>query len=382
MLTCESFKRVVLNGEAGIRYVRQFPNVRLLVLGDVMLDHYFRGAVNRISPEAPVPIVEVEEETETPGGMGNACVNASTLGASVFPIGVVGTDEPGDRLLGNFTKNGIPTTGLIRVPGRRTTVKSRVVAGSQQIVRMDRETRAPISRELEAVILRCIHERIEAVDVVLVCDYAKGLLTPSLLAGTIDAARSAGKRVCVDPKRLAIEDYCGATVITPNIREAAASSGVAIETDADLLQAAARLKARANCAYLLVTLGEHGMVVVGDGQSPLHVPSAARQVFDVTGAGDSSIAALSLCLGVGAPIDQAMAIANCAAGIVVEKRGTAMVSSAELVAQLVERTGVAPCPPLADEIRAALALPEKARLRTRPRVPEAFPLEQVHGASE
>lgn len=332
-----SFPCPSLDLNRALQHVAGFRDTRLLALGDLMLDHYVHGIVTRISPEAPVPVVEVDRESYVAGGMGNACSNAASLGARVFPVGVLGEDLAGERLSACLSAAGIPTEGLVRASGRKTTLKTRLIAGSQQVVRIDVETRAPISPELESRVIGLSLDLLSDTDGVMVCDYAKGLLTPTVLAAVIEAARSAGKPVCVDPKRADFSWYRAATVITPNLLEASLASGVAVETDQDLLQAADKLQATALCEYVLVTLGELGMALFGKACTPLAVDSTARQVFDVTGAGDTAIATLSLSVAGGAPLPLAMLLANYAAGLAVEKRGTAAVGIAELAEELTRR---------------------------------------------
>jgi D-beta-D-heptose 7-phosphate kinase / D-beta-D-heptose 1-phosphate adenosyltransferase len=332
-----SFPCPTLDLQCALQYVADFRGARLLALGDLMLDHYLHGVATRISPEAPVPVVEIDRESYAPGGMGNACSNAASLGARVFPVGLVGEDQAAERLTACLSNEGIGTEGLIRASSRKTTLKTRLMAGSQQIARIDMETRAPISDDLETRVVRLCRELLSEVDGVMICDYAKGLLTPLVLASVIDMARSSGKPVCVDPKRSDFIQYRAATVITPNLQEAYQASGVPIESEQQLVQAADKLRATALCDYILVTLGDLGMALFGRGSTPLAVDSTARQVFDVTGAGDTAIATLSLAVAGGAPLPAAMLLANYAAGLAVEKRGTAAIGSEELAAELARR---------------------------------------------
>ncbi len=340
MLNFSGFRNVKWDAADATRLVRSFGTTRLVFVGDLMLDRYLRGTVRRVSPEAPVPILEVSEETQIPGGMGNACANAHSLGGLVLPLGIVGDDEPGELLIAELAARGIDTSGIIRDPNRRTTVKTRVVADSQQIVRLDVETPHPVTGSIESRLAALIEDALRRAAGLVLCDYAKGLLTPLLLRRAIAAARRAGALIAVDPKRPNFRAYREATIITPNIKEAQAAVGTVIRSDAGLLRAGRRLLAQTSSDYVLITLGEHGMALFGEPGGPCAVASEARQVFDVTGAGDTAIAALSLSLAAGGGASDAMALANIAAGLKVEKRGTAVVTVSELLTRLV------PAPPV------------------------------------
>jgi len=334
MLTPPALHRVELSPDAGIQYVSRFAGTRLVLVGDLMVDRYLRGRATRLSPEAPVPVVEVEGEEYVLGGMGNTCLNASALGAAVYPVGVVGEDEPGDEVLRMLSARQIATDGVLRDPARHTTVKTRLIADNQQVVRVDLETRKPISDGLADRVIARVAARMAWASGLVVSDYLKGVLTEHVLSAIISMARQQGKPVFVDPKHPDFRRYRLATVITPNLKEAAAGSGIPIESERDLLPAAAALKAITACDNVLLTLGDAGMVLYDSTDTLFFVETAARQVFDVTGAGDTAIAAFSVAASSGVPMPAAMALSNLAAGLAVEREGTAQVSARDLLNEL------------------------------------------------
>jgi D-beta-D-heptose 7-phosphate kinase/D-beta-D-heptose 1-phosphate adenosyltransferase len=323
-----------MNRQRALDILAQFVGRRLVVLGDLMLDEFIWGEVRRISPEAPVPVIEVRRETWHPGGAGNVAVNLTELGARAVPIGLVGNDQAAARLRDQFIARGIETAGLICDRSRPTTLKTRIVAHSQQMVRADRESRAPAAAEIEAAIIACFNEQLATAEAVIVSDYDKGLLTPRVLQAVLSAAHAQRKPVCLDPKIRNFAHYRPVTVITPNQSEAERASGIEITDEASLIAAARRIREMIECPYALITRGEHGMSLLGENDELTHIPTVAREVYDVTGAGDTVIAALALALAAGARADEAAVIANHAAGIVVGKVGTAAVSRAELAATL------------------------------------------------
>lgn len=314
--------------------IGRFGRCRILVIGDLMIDEYVWGAVDRISPEAPVPVVSVTRETDTLGGAGNVVNNLVALGAQASVAGVVGTGANGRRVRDMFTALGVDTSGIVDEPGRPTTRKTRVMAGSQHVLRVDRETKRPIAvdtvRRLSETCLRLM----ENADAVLVSDYAKGLLSPEFLGRIIAAARSLGRPVLVDPKGLDFSRYRGATLMTPNQKEASLASGIAIGDAESLSAAARRLMDATDMDHLLVTRGSEGMVLFGKDTPPRIIPAEARQVYDVSGAGDTVLSVLGLGIASGLSLADAAALANTAAGIVVGKMGTATVSQMELAAAL------------------------------------------------
>lgn len=311
-----------------------FHQKRIVVLGDVMLDEFIWGRVRRISPEAPVPVVEVERQTLALGGAGNVVSNLVALGAAPSPIGVVGDDIDAERLRYAFRNLQVDVGGLVADGSRPTTVKTRIIAHNQQVVRADRESRAAITGVIEDLVVARFETEIETADAVVVSDYSKGLLTGPLLARTLGAARKRGLIVCLDPKLRSFTHYQPITVITPNNQEAAEAAGIPIEDEASLTQAGRMLLASIDCRAVLVTRGEEGMSLFMDGGRVTHIPTVAREVYDVTGAGDTVIATLALALAAGASLEEAAVLANHAAGVVVAKVGTASLSREELLATI------------------------------------------------
>lgn len=310
-----------------------FNKCRVLVIGDLMIDKYLWGEVDRISPEAPVQVVSVLSEDMTLGGAGNVVNNLRSLSASVAVSGVVGNGGEGDQLLRLFVDLGVDTRGIVRDAGRPTTRKVRIIAANQHVLRIDREAREDIRSETQAALAAYIREQIPKVDAVLVSDYGKGVVTDSLLRTVIDCAHHHDIVVAVDPKGLDYAKYAGATLITPNCKEASLAAGIEIVDEATLSVAAKKILSTAKVENLLITMGKDGMVLF---QPQAHTPqirirSEARQVFDVSGAGDTVIAVLGLALASGASLEESARLANVAAGIVVAKVGTAAVTYDELV---------------------------------------------------
>jgi D-glycero-beta-D-manno-heptose-7-phosphate kinase len=315
----------------------RFAKRRLIVLGDLMLDEFIWGEVRRISPEAPVPVVEVKRETWQPGGAGNVVCNLLDLGARAIPIGLTGEDQAAGRLRERFAERRAETKFLIADATRPTTLKTRIVAHSQQMVRADREDRSPIKEAVEDRVIAAFGEAVEEADAVIVSDYDKGLLTPRVLERVLAAAAAARKPVCLDPKIRNFAHYRPVSVITPNQLEAERATGIEITGDESLIAAARRIGEMLECPHVLVTRGEHGMTLLsgaGGAETVSHIPTMAREVYDVTGAGDTVIATLALALSAGARLEEAAVIANHAAGIVVGKVGTATTTREELAAAL------------------------------------------------
>ncbi|MEK6410848.1 MAG: D-glycero-beta-D-manno-heptose-7-phosphate kinase [Acidobacteriota bacterium] len=315
-----------------------FDGKRIIVLGDVMLDEFIWGRVRRISPEAPVPVVEVDRQTLALGGAGNVVSNLVALGASPTPIGVVGDDADAERLRQAFLELAVSTHRVVVDTTRPTTVKTRIIAHSQQVVRADRESRAPISAEVQDSVIEAFRREIDTADAVVVSDYGKGLLTPGLLSLALAAARERGLIVCLDPKMRSFVHYQPVTVITPNNQEAADASGVPIDDEQSLTEAGRKLLGSIDTRAVLITRGEEGMALFTgggkDGAEVTHIPTVAREVYDVTGAGDTVIATLALALASGASLEEAAMLANHAAGVVVGKVGTAAVTRDELLAAI------------------------------------------------
>lgn len=311
-----------------------FKGKRIVVLGDMMLDEFIWGRVRRISPEAPVPVVEVERQTLALGGAGNVVSNLVALGAAPSPIGVVGDDIDAERLRYAFRTLQVGVEGLIADGSRPTTVKTRIIAHNQQVVRADRESRTPIADVIEDLVVARFESEIERADAVVVSDYSKGLLTARLLDRTLAAARKRGLTVCLDPKLRSFTHYQPVTVITPNNREASEAAGIAIEDESSLTEAGRKLLSSIDCRAVLVTRGEEGMSLFLDDGRVMHIPTVAREVYDVTGAGDTVIATLALALAAGASLDEGAVLANHAAGVVVAKVGTASLTREELLATM------------------------------------------------
>jgi D-beta-D-heptose 7-phosphate kinase/D-beta-D-heptose 1-phosphate adenosyltransferase len=320
-----------LKRERAIKIAESFRNGRIVVLGDVMLDEFIWGRVRRISPEAPVPVVEVERQTLALGGAGNVVNNLVALGARAVPLGIVGDDADAERLRLAFDALGVRTDSLVTDSSRPTTLKTRIIAHNQQVVRADRENRAAVCGAVEDRVLDQFYREIEEADAVVVSDYNKGLLTPGLLARALRRAREREIVVCLDPKSRNFAHYQPVTVITPNNQEAAEAAGIAIEDPQSLIEAGRRILASIDCRAVLVTRGEEGMTLFADGGLMTHIPTVAREVYDVTGAGDTVIATLALALVTGATLAEAAVLANHAAGVVVGKVGTATVTRDELI---------------------------------------------------
>ena len=318
--------------------LRTMRGRRIAVIGDLMLDEWYWGNVRRISPEAPVPVVEVRDHTYTLGGAGNVANNLAALGAKVSVFGVIGDDEAGKRILELFRALGVDVRGVVRATARPTTQKMRIVAHNQQVVRADRESTVPIDARMLASIRRALGSLDGSLDGVVISDYGKGLVGAPL----IKAVR-AFKRKCVitaDPKPQNISAFEGVDCIAPNAAEAESASGVVVRTEADLARAARILMARTKAKHVLITRGEHGMTLFSGPGRPLWVPAMARQVYDVSGAGDTVMSTLTLALAAGAPIERAVTLANVAAGVVVEKLGTATATPEEILTFAL-RAGVA-----------------------------------------
>ncbi|MES0873573.1 bifunctional D-glycero-beta-D-manno-heptose-7-phosphate kinase/D-glycero-beta-D-manno-heptose 1-phosphate adenylyltransferase HldE [Sinimarinibacterium thermocellulolyticum] len=309
----------------------ELSRARVMVVGDVMLDRYWTGPVQRISPEAPVPVVRVRADQVRAGGAANVALNLASLGARVHLLGVVGVDEAARQLRAAVEDAGIVAEWIVSdtLP---TITKLRVLSRNQQLLRMDFEEALGSGGGFDRVALRAAFERrLPDCDLVVCSDYAKGTLVD--VAALIRAARAAGKPVLVDPKGTDYARYAGATLLTPNVAELEAVAGAAAD-DADLLSRAEGLRARLGLEALLLTRSEKGMSLLRAARPPLHLPAVAREVFDVTGAGDTVIATLAAALAAGVDLPEACRLANLAAGIVVGKLGTASVSVAELAAAL------------------------------------------------
>ena len=322
-----------------MKYVPQFADARIMVIGDIIVDHFIWGTVSRISPEAPVPVVNVTREEMLLGGGANVLHNIYSLGGQATLCGIIGDDEMGGRLRQLLADLGASSQGLV-LGKRPTTVKTRVVAHGQQVVRFDREqTGAPSEQTIDAM-RDYIDQHLVDFDVVIVSDYYKGVISQPLMSHLLRKVREveseSGRRipVVVDPKPEQPARFIGATIITPNHLEAEKMSGLQITNEQELIQAAEILRDKFSCEAVLITRGEAGMSLLETGKELVTIPTMAREVFDVTGAGDTVIATLALGLAAGATFAEAASLANVAAGIVVGKIGTATVSREEILAEL------------------------------------------------
>lgn len=311
-------------------HIQRFPQAGVLVIGDLILDHYIWGKVSRISPEAPVPVVHVESESLNLGGAANVYNNILALGGKADLCGLIGSDEGGRRLLQQLGTHRGGRGGVIIDADRPTTRKTRVIAHNQQMVRFDVERRTEIKSGLQRRIIRYVESRLREVSCVVVSDYAKGVVTAPLMAELVRLTTLRRIPLVVDPKVEHFSSYKGVTVVTPNHLEATQAAGVHGDDDAAINEAGETIRQRLGCQSVLITRGEKGMSVFEMDGSSFHIPTMARQVYDVTGAGDTVIATLALSLATGASIRDGAILANYAAGIVVGMVGTATVSAPQL----------------------------------------------------
>jgi D-beta-D-heptose 7-phosphate kinase/D-beta-D-heptose 1-phosphate adenosyltransferase len=314
---------------------------KIVVLGDVMLDQFLWGRVGRISPEAPVPIVEFDRESFIPGGAGNVARNLVHLGVTTDLMGVVGPDEASDKLRELLKEDRIGCSGLLTVEKRMTSIKTRIVAHRQQVVRVDRESRSDLEESTSRRLIANLTKALKGADALILCDYAKGVITQDLLDQTRLLCRERGVWLSVDPKPAHHLNLSGLSLLTPNRKEAFELAGLPDEhrgkspsEDVGLLLVAAKLLLQLQPALLLITLGEQGILLCQRNQRPFHIPTVAREVFDVSGAGDTVIASFTLAIAAGASPVEAAIFSNHAAGVVVGKVGTATVSGDEIVASL------------------------------------------------
>ncbi len=311
-----------------------FPDRGVLVVGDVMLDEYVHGEAARISPEAPVPVVEVARETLRLGGAANVARNLVTLGGRVELLAVVGVDSRAERLRAALTEKGIDPEGLIEDAGRPTTLKTRIIAGQQQVVRVDRESRDPLAGPVRDAFLARLRAALQRAGGVIVSDYGKGVVDLELMGEIAETARRLGKFVAVDPKESHFYQYKHVSIVTPNVHEAGRATRLAIRTPQSLEDAGRQLLADLDSEAVLITRGPEGMSLFRKDRPTLHIPVMAREVFDVTGAGDTVIATFTLARVAGASLEEAAILSNAAAAVVVGKMGTAAVLPEELAAAL------------------------------------------------
>ena len=314
--------------------ILKFDRCKILVVGDLMVDEYLWGEVERISPEAPVQVVSIKNEDYSLGGSGNVVNNIVALGAKVSAVGVIGTGRDGQFLLNKLNELGVDIAGIFQDSDRPTTRKTRIIASSQHVLRIDRETKESISEPTFEAIAKFIEDKIPDVDVVLISDYGKGLITEALLARLIAAAQKHKKITIADPKGLDFSKYSGVSLITPNKKEAALASGIEVVDEETLLEAGNKILQRVGIDKLLITCGKDGMVLFDRNKAPYKIRAETRQVYDVSGAGDTVLAVFGLAVASGVSFEDGAVLANTAAGIVVGKVGTATVSRQELASAL------------------------------------------------
>ena len=334
MLACRAVAAPLVDLPALRALVDRFAGRRIVVWGDLMLDRYLWGRVDRISPEAPVPVVEIERESFSLGGAGNVAANLRALGADVVVVSVVGRDLDGDQLLATLAERGIETGRVAREPTRPTTVKTRIIAHQQQVVRADREVRADVNGSVASGVLEALTEETARADGLIVSDYGKGVVTAAGIRAGLPAAFRRGIHVSVDPKESHIDAYQGVSILTPNQHEAGAIMGRRIVDQASLLEVGWGLLERVKAKALLVTRGPGGMSLFEHGGRVTHLPTVAREVFDVTGAGDTVVSVVALALAAGADFRAACQLANHAAGVVIREVGTAACSPGALLESL------------------------------------------------
>jgi rfaE bifunctional protein kinase chain/domain len=316
--------------------IDSLPDRRLAVIGDSMLDRFLWGRVDRISPEAPVPVVRLESETTKLGGAANVAANICALGSGAVLFGLCGRDEAADQLKNLLNQQGIDPAGLIATEDRPTTIKTRILAHSQQVVRTDREDDRPVDGELVGSLVAKLAE-LGPFDGFILSDYGKGLLTDEALAAFIAAGRALGVPVVVDPKKGDYSQYRGVTSLTPNQKEAEQSCAMSITDEVSLKSAGTKLLARTEAEAVLITRGEHGMALFEKGGAEHHLATEATTVYDVTGAGDTVIAVYTAALSAGAAFAEAADLANHAAGLAVRELGTATVTASQLADALNEK---------------------------------------------
>ncbi len=314
--------------------ISKFNRTHLLVIGDLMIDEYLRGEVDHISPEAPVPVVAIKNQDYTLGGSGNVVNNLITLGAKVSVLGVIGKGRDGKLLLSKLDALGANTQGIIQEPGRHTTKKTRIIAEHQQVLRIDRETKKEISAPTFKNIIKSAEKIIPDVDVVLISDYGKGLINRAMIKNLVQIAKKHNKTTIADPKGLDFTKYAGVNLLTPNKKEASLASGMEITDAKTLAEVGSVLLDKSDIDKLLITCGKDGMVLFEKNRKPFKMATRAREVYDVSGAGDTVLAVLGLGVAAGLPFKAAVSLANTAAGIVVGKVGTAAVTQKELLQAL------------------------------------------------
>lgn len=307
-----------------ISLLKNFKDKNILVIGDIMLDKYIFGDVDRISPEAPVQVVNVKKEKNIIGGAGNVCNNVASLGCNVHICGIIGKDEAGEILLSCFKEKNINSEMIFQDEGRETTRKIRIVSFGQQLLRVDYETTKSVNPDMEREIIKQIKDKMEEFDIIIVSDYAKGLITYNIMNAIIN-----GKRTVIDPKPVNKSFYKGSFLITPNLKEASGMAGIKVEDEVSIYKMGYKLLDDLN-SHVLITCGDRGMYLFEKNKEVIKLPTKAKEVYDVTGAGDTVIATLSVALSAGSSLEEAAFVANYAAGIVVGKSGTATTNIEEI----------------------------------------------------
>ena len=311
--------------------IKRFPEVKVLVVGDVMMDEFIWGTVTRISPEAPVPVVDVIRETRLLGGAANVINNIVSAGGGALLAGVVGADAPGREVCRMLEDAGVGAQGIMVDHDRPTTIKTRVVAHGQQVVRFDREKRLALSREVAHKLNHFVDQAGEEVHGVIISDYGKGVVTKGLMDQVRRVFKTGDRVVAVDPKVNNFKLYRNVTVLTPNHHEAAQGARMVVESGEDIQKAGQKILEELDCISVLITRGEQGMTLFEQGGNIQNIPTVAQEVFDVTGAGDTVIAILTMGLAAGLSLTEAAILANFAAGIVVGEVGTSAVTADELM---------------------------------------------------
>ncbi|MCB2210688.1 D-glycero-beta-D-manno-heptose-7-phosphate kinase [bacterium] len=314
--------------------LRTMRGKRIVVVGDFMLDRYIWGAVKRISPEAPVPVVEVSEDQQRPGGAGNVVLNLTSLGANCIPIGLIGNDDNGRELAELLSSQGASPNGLVVSDDRPTTVKTRVISGNQQLLRVDRERTGLAPQAIQDEVMDRMSQSLRGADAVILQDYNKGLLTRTLIRESISLAREKGVPVTVDPKSSHFFDYVDSTLFKPNLREASNALGREIVSDEDVEHACRELKRRLNAEHVLITRGSQGMTILENEHDPVHIGTKPRRISDVSGAGDTVISTITLALVSGLGPEQAARLATMAAEYVVGRVGVVPITPAALLEEL------------------------------------------------
>ncbi len=309
------------------KIIKKFKNKKILVIGDLMIDEYIWGKVSRISPEAPIPVVDVQKEEFKPGGAANVILNLTSLGARVYSAGVVGDDAGAHRLLNYLKKKNVNLDSILIDKKRPTTIKTRVIAHSQQVVRIDKEKRIPVPAQIIDRLINKIKKILKSVDAVVFSDYGKGVITKELVDFVVKNFNT--KIITADPKPKNMGIFKNVTLISPNKKEAQEATGIQIESEKDIDKVAAELKKLTDAEAILITRGEEGMTLYNK-KEKYHIPAVAREVYDVTGAGDTVISVITLALTTGADFKDSALLANIAAGKVVAEIGVAVLTPQEL----------------------------------------------------